>query len=174
MLAHLGAVAGFPFQPFHCSSNPYARGRVHAFTVKESLNCVLGYSRLAHELPQRETSCSEDKCRVGCPSVSRSVSLILDRSRVFEKNRILPFLTSSLYFLPDKAKRQHCCDGTTQQQSSRIVIAGFSIGREGFVFPMEVMTPNDSGKSLRRKDFTVVFPRESNCVSAVNLRVIPR
>ena len=64
-LSHLGAAASFPLQPFHSPSNPHARSGVHAFAVKESLNRVLGYARFAHKLPERETSCSEDECRVG-------------------------------------------------------------------------------------------------------------
>ncbi len=58
MLAHLGAVAVFPLQLFHCPRNPHARGRVHAFTIKESLNRMLRHSGLTHESAEGKTSCS--------------------------------------------------------------------------------------------------------------------
>jgi len=122
---------------------------VNAVAVKESLNSMLRCSGLAHELPQRITACSEDKPSIGGPSLGRLLSVILDRSGVSENTHIFTFLRSSLNLLADKDEGCHRFDGASQQESSRVGIAGLAFGRKGLVFRMEVVTPNNTRKSLR-------------------------
>jgi hypothetical protein len=54
------------------------------------------------------------------------------------------------------------------------LFTAFSIGSEGFVFRMEVMTPNDTRQSLRLKDFPVILAIKLDAVPAVDLGVLTR
>jgi hypothetical protein len=76
------------------------------------------------------------------------VPVILDRPGVFENTEIFTFLCFSLNLFSDKDQGCHCLNRASQQESSGVGIARFSIGRQGLVLRMKVMTPNDSGERL--------------------------
>jgi hypothetical protein len=115
---------------------------VDALAVKESLNGMLRRFGRSHELSEGKTSRPENQASIGGPSLGCLVPVILDRPGVFENTDIFTFLRSPLNLLPDKDKGCHRLNGAAHQESSRIGTAVFSIGGQGFVFRVEVMTPN--------------------------------
>jgi len=144
----LGGSQPLALQRHHCTFQPRAGGGVNAVAVKESLNGMLRSPGLSHELPKWKPSCSEDEPSIAGPSLGRLVPVILDRPGVFENTDIFTFLAFSLNLFPDKDKGFHCLNGASHQESARIGIARFSIGGEGLVFGMKVMTPNNTRKLL--------------------------
>jgi len=147
---------------------------VDALALKESLSGMLRRPGLSHELPKWKTSLSEDEAGIGGPSLGRLVPVILDRPGVFENTEILTFLRSSLNLFSDKDEGCHCLNGASHQESSRIGIARLSIGRQGLLFRVEVMAPNNAGKSLRLEYFALVLAEELNRLAAVDLGVFAR
>src|SRR5579863_864731 len=127
---------------------------------------------LSHELPHWKPSCPADHPGIGSASLAGLTRLILDGPAAFESTYVFSLLRSSLNLFPDKDKGCHCLNGSPEEQAAGVLIGAFAIGREGFLFRVQVVTPENTRKSLRHKLSTVIFLIQLNPGPAVNLDIV--